>query len=161
MIATEWKGQSRTHRKFLILGTYSVTSPIPVPFYHSHLSIRQPLRAGYYHNDWVCSKPIFANIRKPITCCFRPIAFILLIHTLPPPPFMWVIRPISQWLCTVAPVGISPWGKRWFPPPSSQQTLSQTWPISPPDLTLKWACKENVLEQEEKTTWLKPPEEGI
>lgn len=65
----------------------------------------------------MCSKPIFANIRKPITCCFRPIAFILLIHTLPPPPFMWVIRPISQWLCTVAPVGISPWGKRWFPPP--------------------------------------------
>lgn len=38
---------------------------------------------------------------------------------------------------------------------SPLQTLSQTWPLSPPDLKLKWACKEYVLEQEEKITALK------
>lgn len=38
---------------------------------------------------------------------------------------------------------------------SPLRTLSQTWPLSPPDLMLKWACKEYVLEQEEKITALK------
>lgn len=75
------------------------------------------------------------------------------------PTLIWAIRPISQWLCTVAPAGISHEERDGFPP-SPQRTLSQTWPLSPPDLTLKWACKEYVLEHEQKTTALKTPRRG-
>lgn len=76
-----------------------------------------------------------------------------------PPTLILAIRPISQWLCTAAPVGISHEERDGFPP-SPQRTLSQTWPLSPPDLTLKWACKEYVLEHREKTTTLKTPRRG-
>lgn len=105
----------------------------------------------------MCSEPGFCkNIRQPIARCFRPIVFTLLIHIPPPSILIWAIRPISQWLCTVAPVGISHEERDGFPP-SPQRTLSQTWPLSPPDLTLKWPCKEYVLEQKGKTTRLKTP----
>ena len=99
------------------------------------------------------------DFRQPIACCFRPIPFTLLIHTLPPSVLIWAIRPISQWLCTAAPVGISHEESDGFPP-SPQRTLSQTWPPSPPDLTLKWPCKEYVLEQKGKTTRLRAPRRG-
>ena len=59
----------------------------------------------------------------------------------------------------MAPVGISHEERDGFPP-SPQRALSQTWPLSPPDLTLKWACKEYVLEHGEKTTRLKTPKRG-
>lgn len=78
------------------------------------------------------------------------------------PPFtrIWAIRPIPPWLCTVTPVGMSHGEKDNFPLSPQQETLSQTWTLSRPDLTLKWACKEYVLEREAKTTVLKNPQQG-
>lgn len=129
---------------------YSVTfarpgTVSPQPFVHA-----SALRAGYYHNEWVCSRPIWTNIQQLIACSLRP-----MLSSLPLLSSSGLLGPL-QWMCTVAPVGINREEKDGFPP-SPQRTLSQTWPLSPPDLTLKWACKEYVLEQEEKTTRLKTP----
>lgn len=81
----------------------------------------------------------------------------------PHAPIIWAIKAILQWLlCKVVSVGIGPEERDGFPP-SPQSTLSQTWPLSPLELMLKWAYKENVLEQEEKTKKraLKTPEGRI
>lgn len=101
----------------------------------------------------MCSRVVFANIQQPIAWCFRPIASVVLIHMPPLPPSSGLLGPFysgcAQWLHRVLAT------RRDMVSPL--RTLSQTWPLSPPDLMLKWACKEYVLEQEEKITVLKNP----
>lgn len=79
------KGHTGTHRKLLILQMYSVTLLISLLLSHSHLSIRQTLRAFTIMTR--CAPNQFLQIfRSLLPDVFRPIAVILLIRMLPPLP---------------------------------------------------------------------------
>lgn len=121
----------------------------------------------------MCSKPISANFLAAYRLLLQA-SFVHSSNPHAPPPllllpsaFIWAIKPIPQWLCAVAPVGISPCGKRWFSSSPPSLPCPHSGRSAKPSLSHRSTsrssghAKKNVLEARRKNNMVKnPPEEG-